>query len=72
MKQKDMMKPLAAGTPVSILPEYRDSPEDASGWHVVEDRGDRVVIEARNMFPGCAIESPQTLVGREMIEEAAQ
>jgi hypothetical protein len=59
--------PLTAGTKVSILPEFRDSPGDAFGWTVIEDRGDRVLIEATGMFPCCAIESPQTLVGREMI-----
>lgn len=64
------MKSLLPGTTVSILPEFRDSPEDASGWRVVEDRGDRVLIEAVGLLAGSAVENPQTLVGREMIEEA--
>lgn len=61
---------LAAGTNVSILPEFRDSPEDAFGWRVIEDRGDRVLIEAVGLFIGSAVENPQTLVGRDMIEVA--
>ena len=59
---------LPKGAIVTILPEFRDSPEDVSGWRVVEDRGDRVLIEAVGMFPGSAVENPQTLVGREMIQ----
>lgn len=65
MENEITLKP---GQPVSILPEFRDSPEDASGWVVVEDRGDRVLIAAVGLLAGSAVEGPQTLVGREMIE----
>jgi hypothetical protein len=67
MKQTKILMP---GTPVTILPEFRDSPEDASGWLVIEDRGDRVLIEAVGLLHGSAVSDPQTLVGREMIEVA--
>lgn len=61
-----MNSPLEPGTPVSILPEFRDDTTDAYGWRVVEDRGDRVVIEAPQLLRG-AVHSPQTVVGREML-----
>jgi hypothetical protein len=63
------LKTLTKGTEVSILEQFRDSPEDAAGWRVIEDRGDRVLIEAVGLLAGSAVENPQTLVGREMIEE---
>jgi len=61
-------KPLQPGQAVSILPAFRDSDEDAAGWVVVEDRGDRVLIAAVGLLAGSAVSDPQTLVGREMIE----
>ncbi len=63
------MKTLLPGTPVSIVREFRDSPADAYGWRVVEDRGERVLVEAVGLLAGSAVANPQQTVARDMVEE---
>lgn len=69
MTTNNEAKKLLPGTAVSVLPEYRDTAQDAYGWRVVEDRGERVLCEAVGLLAGSAVANPQQTIAREMLVE---
>lgn len=59
---------LKPGWDVRMKPEWCEPGESPDGWRVIEDRGDRVLLEAAGLLAGSAVENPQQTVAKEYLE----